>query len=429
MNVVVANTIGKLDSGELVVAFPSRWDSVVAHKAGGRFDFYPCELGYVSALLKRDRPDLNVTMVDGCHECLNADEYIERLKPLQPNILITECSSLTYSAMTRVRKALRCVAYLAGSYGMANREQAERDGWKVLTGEFEYQIADLFGIAHPDTPYVDLDWLPYPDDTDVSRIEYEEPFGNPYSGMVQMYATRGCPLACNFCVVPTYYGGHGKSHKSHRCRDVNRVCGEIESMARKYAGRFNGAYFHDETHNANPKWLAGLCKEIIRRGLNVYHYDAMCGYWTFTEELIALMASAGYCNIRVGIESLSQDVGRGIGKVVFEDKLIRVLEWCKQYGIRTYGTMQVGAVNSSEEKDLKTLEGLLELRHRGLLDIWQHSVSTPQQGTPFYEDAKNNSWLITDDQTKYNGVRSVVSYPHYSADRINAVKREYESRS
>jgi len=429
MRVIVANTVGKLDSGELVVAFPSRWDSVVAHKVGGRFDFYPYELGYTSAMLKKFRPDFNVTMIDGCHECLNADEYLERLKLFHPNVLITECSALTYQAMTRVRKGLRCSAYLAGPYGMANREQAERDGWKVLNGEFEYHIADAFGITHPDTPFVDLDWLPYPEDHDVSRIEYEEPFGNPYNGMVQIYATRGCPLACNFCVVPTYYGGHGQSHKSHRCRNVDNVCDEIESLANKYGDRFNGAYFHDEAHNANPKWLAEFCQALIRRGLNRYHYDAMCGYWTFTEELIALMAQAGYCNIRIGIESLSEDVTRAIGKVVFEDKLIRVLEWCKKYGMRTYGTTQVGAVNSSEERDLKSLEGLLELRKRGLLDIWQNSVSTPMPGTPFYDEAKKNGWLITDDMTQYNGVRSVVSYPHYSAERINFVKREYERLS
>ena len=429
MRVIVANTVGKLDSGELVVAFPSRWDSVVAHKVGGRFDFYPYELGYTAAMLKKFRPDFNVTMIDGCHECLNADEYLERLKLFHPNVLITECSALTYQAMTRVRKGLRCSAYLAGPYGMANREQAERDGWIVLTGEYEYQIADDFDIPHPATKYIDLDWLPFPEDDDVNRIEYEEPFGNPYGGMIQMYATRGCPLACNFCVVPTYYGGHGQSHKSHRCRNVESVCDEIETLSKKYEGRFNGAYFHDETHNANPQWLAQLCQTMIKRGLDCYHYDAMCGYWTFDKKLIALMAKAGYCNIRVGIESLSEDVGRAIGKVVFEEKLIRVLEWCKEYGIRTYGTAQVGAINSSEEKDLKTLEGLLDLRQRGLLDIWQHSVSTPQPGTPFYDVVKARGWLLTDDPLQLNGVHATVSYPHYSADRINAVKKEYERLS
>ncbi len=433
MNIVIANTVGRLDSGELVVTFPSRWSSVVAHKVNGNFDFYPYELGYVSAMLKRELPKgwATVTMVDGCHECLSADEYIPRLALLRPDVLITECCALTYPAMTRVLHGLQALGYakagawLGGPYGMYNPVQATNDGWSVMTGEYEYRIADAFQLPHPPGQYIDLDWLPFPEDDDIRRIEYEEPFGNPYSGMVQVYASRGCPLACKFCVVPMYYGGHGNSHKSHRVRDVESVCAELGYLAAKYTDRFNGAYFHEETHNANPEWLAALCEEIIAQGLNRYHYDAMCGYWTFTEDLIGLMARAGYCNIRVGIESLSQGVGKRIGKVVFEDKLIKVLEWCKKYGIRTYGTLQVGAQGATEAGDLDTLESVLDLRRRGLLDIWQHSISTPQPGTPFFDEVKQAGYLITEDIRHFNGVQAVVSWPDYPAERINAVRRRY----
>jgi len=435
MNIVIANSVGRLDNGDLVVEFPSRWSSAVAHKVDGRFDFYPYELGLTAAMLKRDLPPnwANVIMVDGCHECLSAEQYIERLSKLEPVILITECSALTYPAMTRVARGLRergmltGGAFLAGPYGMYNPAQAMKDGWSLLQGEYEYQIADAFRIAHPIGDYVDLDWLPFAEDDDVSRIEYEEPFGNPYPGMVQMYASRGCPLACKFCVVPMYYGGHGKSHKSHRVRNVDSVCDELEYLANKYSGRFNGAYFHEETHNANPVWLDSLCDRIIDRGLNRYAYDAMCGYWTFTQPLIRKMAMANYKNIRIGIESLSDGVGKRIGKVVFEDKLIKVLEWCKAYGIRTYGTLQVGAQGATEKGDMETLDSVLELRHRGLLDIWQHSISTPQPGTPFYDEVKQAGYLITEDISRFNGVQSVVSWPDYPADRINAVRRAYLS--
>lgn len=431
MNIVIANTVGRLDDGRLVVAFPSRWDSAVAHKSAGRFDFYPYELAYTSAMLKRACVG-KVTMVDGCHECLTADEYAQSIGALRPDILITECSALTYPAMTRAMQTLKAkglkVAMLAGPYGMHSPDKARTDGWDIiLRGEYEYQVADYFAAPHPLGEYIDLDWLPLPEDVDIHRIDYEEPFGNPYPGMVQTYATRGCPLACSFCVVPSYYGGHGKSHKSHRTRDVESVCAELEYLARKYAGRFNGAYFHEETHNANADWLASFAEALIRHGLNRYHYDAMCGYWTFTEDLIALLAKAGYCNIRVGIESLDTGVGKTIGKVVFADKLIRVLEWCKKYGIRTYGTAQVGAQGSTAVKDMATLRGLLDLRDRGLLDIWQHSVSTPQPGTPFYAEVKAAGQLITEDPARFNGVQAVVSWPDYPASEINQVKRIWES--
>jgi radical SAM superfamily enzyme YgiQ (UPF0313 family) len=206
------------------------------------------------------------------------------------------------------------------------------------------------------------------------------------------------------------------------------VCDEIQYLADKYKAatpQFTGCFFNEETHNANPEWLASLAETIIQRGLNKYSYDAMCGYWTFTEDLVNLLARAGYIYIRVGIESLSQDVGKAIKKVVFPDKLITFMQWCKTAGIQVYGTTQIGAQGSSKQADLATLSALWELKKNGLIHRWQHSVSTPQPGTPFYEQVKTDGLLLTDDITQYNGVQAVVSWPHYTADEINQVKGIY----
>jgi len=430
MRIVIANTVGKLDNGQHVIPFPSRWDY-----AGKEhwFSYYPYELAYTSTLLKRELPDADVIMIDGNHEQLGVEEYIARLRPLQPDVLITECSALTYPAMTRVMQAGEAKrAILTGPYGMHNPHKALSDGWDdVLFGEYEHLVLAALkansGIVY-DGKYLDLDYLPWPEDDDISRINYSE-YSNPMPGLIQVYPTRGCPLSCTFCVVPMYYGGHGHSHKSHRTRDVNDVCDELEYLAMKYHGRFNGAFFNEETHNANVEWLASFAETLIRRGLNRYHYDAMCGYWTFTEDLVKLLARAGYCYIRVGIESLNQNVGKSIKKVVFEDKLITFLEWCKAAGIRVYGTSQIGAQGSSEEADLQTLVGLWKLKRDGLLHRWQHSVSTPQPGTPFYEQVKAGGYLLTEDVQRYNGVEPVVSWPHYPADRIAHVKQVYLANS
>ena len=430
MRIVVANTVGKLENGQHVIPFPSRWDY-----AGSQhwFSYYPYELAYTSTLLKRELLDADVIMIDGNHEQLGVAEYIERLRPFAPDVLITECSALTYPAMTKVMQEVSApLNLLAGPYGMHNPIEARRDGWIVINGEYEDKVLRIIQEITEDIPtsydggYINLDWLPWPEDDDISRINYSE-YSNPYPGMVQVYPTRGCPLSCTFCVVPMYYGGHGRSHKSHRTRNVEDVCDEIQYLAKKYDGRFSGCFFNEETHNANPDWLASFAEALIRRGLNRYHYDAMCGYWTFTPDLINLLARAGYCYIRVGIESLNQQVGKSIKKVVFEDKLTQVLEWCKAAGIRVYGTSQIGAQGSSEEADLQTLEGLWQLKNAGLLHRWQHSVSTPQPGTPFYEQVKAGGYLLTEDITQYNGVQAVVSWPHYPAERINYVKQVYSA--
>lgn len=87
-----------------------------------------------------------------------------------------------------------------------------------------------------------------------------------------------------------------------------------------------------------------------------------------------------------------------------------------------YITLQVGALGSTEKTDLATIADAKDWIQRGLLQKWQLSTSTPQPGTPFYEQAKANGWLLTEDLSYYNGWNAVVNYPDYPADRIMAVR-------
>lgn len=418
MNIVIANGPGRLDNGSDVILFPSRWDSGVQ---AAPFRFYPYELAYLSTLLKRELPSDYVKMIDGNIMGLGADQYANVIRQYNPDVLICECSALTYGTMTRVAQAVNSGwNILCGP--MATYAGANLDGWNnTVVGEYEHKVLALLKGKPEPAGYVDLDWLPWPEDEDISRINYDEI--NHYArGTVQLYPTRGCPLSCTFCVVPTYYGGHGKSHRSHRVRDVDNVCGEIEYLASRYAGQFSGCYFNEEAHNANVEWLASFAEALIKRGLNKYQYDAMCGYWTFTEDLVKLLGRAGYRQIRFGVESTSEQVGKTIKKLMHVEKIEQLMQWCKAAGIGCYGTFQIGAPGSSEATDRQTIADLNRWRQQGLMQKWQVSTSTPLPGTPFYAQAKANGWLLTEDLSRFNGFHPVLSYPDYPAERIFQVR-------
>lgn len=428
MNIVIANAAAIMDNGTKVVPFPSRWDSGVPQVL---FRWFPYELAYASALLKRELPNDTVTLLDGNLENWSGDRYIKEIGRLQPDVLVCECSALTYPTMTRVMQTVNGHAYgtvesiLCGP--MAHDvARSWGDGWNhCVAGEYELRVLEILGGTVPpeactDAGLINLDWLPWPDDS-MGRDRYYEINHYAPPAMIQAYFSRGCPLSCNFCVVPTYYGGHGKTARSHRCRDVEDCCDEIEYLAAKYLN-FNGIYANEEAHNANAEWFVSFCETLIRRGLNKYQYDAMCGYWNFTEEMVKVAAAAGYKQIRFGVESTSLQVGKSIGKTIHLEKMERFMGWLKQYGIKAYGTVQIGAMGSTEATDRQTIEDVRRWYAQGLMQKHQVSTSTPQPSTPFYDEAKRNGWLTTEDINLYDGINAVVSYPEYPSERIAAVR-------
>lgn len=431
MNIIVANAPGVLDNGQEVIPFPSRWCSGLPKGQRAPFKFYPYELALLSALLKRELPDANIKMLDGNIEGLNGDRYIQEIAKYKPDVLITECSALTYPTMTRVMQAIEPeLSFLCGPMGAYDSSRALDNGWKIVAkGEYELSVLEALGGTIPDEArtngLVNLDWLPWPEDEDVDRTRYREI--NHYidyksnDAIVQLYATRGCPLSCTFCVVPSYYGGHGKSHRSHRFRDVDDVCDEIEYLAQRYPN-FKGCYFNEEAHNANAEWFALFCETLIQRGLNKYQYDAMCGMWTFTPELVQLAKRAGYRQIRFGLESTSEAVGKAIKKTLHKEKTEQFLTWLKAAGIGAYATIQVGAMGSTEESDLATIADVKTWIRRGMIQKWQLSTSTPQPGTPFWTLCQRNGWLLTENPEHLDGYRACVDFPDYPARRIQYVR-------
>lgn len=429
MTIVIANAPGVLDSGQEVIPFPSRWDSGVPGKKP--FSFYPYELAYLSALLKRELDGEKVVMLDGNLEGWDGTRYAHEISKLQPTTLICELSPLTYPTMTRVMQLVDNLVYhdlnsiLCGP--AANLDTVYVDGWHYhVKGEYELEVLNILKHPVPVEAYtpaglVNLDWLSWPEDEDIDRSRYYEINHYAPPAVIQVYPTRGCPLSCTFCVVPSYYGGHGKTSRSHRTRDVDDVCNEIEYLAWKYPN-FHGCYFNEEAHNANTEWFVAFCEALIRTGLHLYQYDAMCGMWPFTKELVTLAKRAGYRQIRFGLESTSEQVGKAIKKTIHKDKTETFLGWLKEAGIGAYATIQVGAMGSTEESDRQTLADVKDWIRRGMLQKWQLSTSTPQVGTPFYELVKDNGWLVTEDIGAYDGMRAVVDFPTYPAERIQLVR-------
>ncbi|MBI2465051.1 radical SAM protein [Candidatus Shapirobacteria bacterium] len=424
--VLIANSVGKDDDGNHYILFPSRWSTCVGKTKS--FNFYPYELGYLSSMLKQNK-DLEVKMVDGNYEELTAEEYFEKYKKFMPDYLVVETSSVVYKYDLRFalkfKEKYGTKIIFCGQHPTAFPKEVLADGVDyVATGEYEPAVVKLVSGEKPKTidgiypnpvkELLDVHTLPFPEDDDISRMNYTRIGGCDYKE-IEFFATRGCPMNCNFCVArQTYYG-----KPNFRVREVQNVIDEIKYLKNKYP-EMDGIFFDEENHNSNKKFVMELCQAIIDNGLQDLKYDAMCGYWTFDEEMLTMMRKAGYYKIRIGIETASVKTALGMVKNVNVDRIIEVLKMAKKVGMRMYATFTFGSPDSNLTEDGKTLDLIEKLTKEGLLWDFQASVCTPQPGTPFYNLLKSRGNLLTDDWRKYNGNTAVYEYPDYK-------KRDIES--
>jgi len=103
---------------------------------------------------------------------------------------------------------------------------------------------------------VDFNLLPLPSREIFDLEEYRE---NPYSMGVQ--SKRGCKFGCVYCLHRFLMGS------TYRLRSPEKVVGEIEVLVDKYD--VNSFYFVDPVFNVPFDHGRGICREIIRRKLDV----------------------------------------------------------------------------------------------------------------------------------------------------------------
>ncbi|MFH2136957.1 MAG: radical SAM protein [Candidatus Omnitrophota bacterium] len=435
MKIVIANSIGVDKNGYYIIHSPSRWSEGVKNKHHW-FAYYPWELAYLSGLLKRETKH-DVRFLDGCLEKLDLREYYKRITAQKPDILVMESATRMIDENIRlavdIKKALGTKLIFVGQHASVFPEQLIEKGIDyVCVGEYEYTVLEIVqgklknnipGLyPNERRPLLDINDLPWPEDEDVSRLDYARP-GEPSSEFmeIQMYGSRGCPMTCNFCVARHIY----YNQPNWRPRKVKDIIAEIKYLKTKYPA-MEGVFFDEEAHNGKKEFLLELCSGILAAGLEGLHYEAMCDVRFLDRQVLAAMQKAGYYKIRVGIETASENIMRGINKIIDINILRQRLSEAKELGIKTYGTFTFGALGSTEKEDTKTIVLIKDLIENNLLDNLQVSICTPAPGTPFFDIAQKENFLRRDlGFAEYDGGNfSVVNYPGYDCKKIQAMKNK-----
>ncbi len=185
-------------------------------------------------------------------------------------------------------------------------------------------------------PAFDFNRLPF-SEIDL-KIDY-----SPYRarGSYPIQTKRGCAHRCLYCTYGRIEGC------TYRARSASRIVDEIEQAS----GRLGNVTFEfvDSTFNDPPGHAEAICKEIIRRKLEVRLRTMGINPANVTRELFDLMGSAGFAQIDCTPDTASPKMLAGLKKNFMRADLENAARIVRDTGIPTMWFFIFGGPGENEE--------------------------------------------------------------------------------
>ncbi|MCP3955326.1 MAG: radical SAM protein [Desulfobacterales bacterium] len=437
MNVVLANPAAR-ESVDAVreryyIKAGSRWPWSYVKKKGtpNTCCFFPFFQAYSAALLQQD--GFNVHVIDGVALDLSAEEFIRRLGPIDPDLLVVETATHAIhhdmALLTEIKRQLPGVTIMAtGLHATVFPEELLATCPAVsfvAMGEYEYTVREVArrlaahvrdfsmdGLAHNRDGYTwvspckgripDVNTLPRPafelfpsnDTPDLAR--YHDGINTDWPA-VTLHASRGCPYRCDFCAWNQVMYDSG----SYRPFDPARVVDEMAYVQKQFGAR--EIYFDDDDFCVSRKHVMALCREMSARNLGL-PWACMGDAMNVDEEMFRAMAAAGCIFMKFGVESGSRRVLRNIGKPLKPERAVDVARWGRKYRVMTHATFSLGLDGETPA----SMRATLALANRIPFDTAQVSIATPFPGTRYFEKLRRRGQLDDTNWGAFDGTRSCV---------------------
>jgi len=257
----------------------------------------------------------------------------------------------------------------------------------------------------------DLDHLPLPARDLLPMANYRDYFCDMPQPTAQIWASRGCPFGCVFCLWPSVIYGTRK----YRVRDPVKVAEEMKIVVEEYKPA--SIFFDDDTFNIGKSRILQLCSEIAEKNIKV-PWAVMARPDTSDEEALRALKEAGMCAIKYGIESGDQSILKRSGKSLDLQKAEETINITKKLGIKTHLTFTVGLPGEDKDTALKTLEFALRMNP----DSAQFSICTPFPGTQYFHEANKRGFINFDDFSDFNGAgKAVIRTEYLSSEDLEKI--------
>lgn len=383
----IANLLGRL-----VKRFYGQWPALHTAYAMGALRAQGYEVHYTRSVQEAQQSDLVI---------------------LPSSIVAHETELDTVRSLSAAKKPMLVIGPFAS---VMSQPYLER-GAKVLSGEPE-QFFHRWGIPEslfdgkaeviPNNVQQPLDELPYP-----AWDTLPKPFLPAYGllsplrqRMIPMIATRGCPYSCfHYCVYPMQQG------RAVRRRDPQKIAEEMVYWS-DHLG-LNRFVFRDPVFSIHRGHTMALCDALEATGRK-FRFLVETHLRNMDEELLLRLKKVGLEWVKVGVESVSPEVLKGIHRyTVSVDEQREKIRMISAHGVNVQAMYILGSPPDTQETCAATIDYALELGSTTA----QFNIFTPYPGTPVYREFAGK--IIAKEMQEFTQNRLVFRHEQMSGEQID----------
>jgi len=386
----------------------------------------PLGLGYIASVLRKNGHTVQVIDCDVRERgvFLSIDKITKRVLEFDSELVgITATINSILSGLEiakSIKKVQNVIPVIMGGHQptFSYKELLKQYNWVdvVVLGEGELTMLELVekrleeldtikGISFkrgndiiktpPRALIEDLDSLPFPARDLFPPLDkynsfvFQKKRGITRAGFhIRTITSRGCPYACSFCSVSSFY--KLSPGRKYRVRSVNNVVDEIKNLVEEYNISF--VHFSDDNFFVLPKRAVQIAQELEDRDLDIAFTFATRPDQVCQNERFIKMLAKNCFGVEIGIENGCNQV------LVRYNKGLTVNEnECALKILRSAGIPEIiGYIMFNSQTTLEELiDNCLFLERNNLIDEPHviYSKLVPYPGTPVYDKLKRSGHL------------------------------------
>lgn len=393
---------------------------------------YPMVPSYAATLLKENGFD--VVWDDGIAEEIAYQKWLKRICETNPDMIIMESKTPVIKRHWVITDELKqklpnVIVVLVGDHVTAMPHEtmehchvdyvvtggnydfsllelanflAEKEGYDTMPTGIYYREGDEIQEGNKAYLERDLNLLPMVDRELTQWKMYSEKNGNfKYLPGTYTMAGRDCWWGrCTFCSWTTLHPGD-----NFKVITPTRLLDEIGILIEKYGVK---EIFDDSGCFPHGAWLHEFCNGMIERG---YHKKVVMGcnmrVGALNQEDWDIMGKANFRFILIGLESVVQSTLDRLDKGTKVAQIEETMKMAKKAGLEPHITTMVGYPWETKADSQETIDFVKGMFVNGYIDSLQATIVVPYPGTPMFDEAKKNGWLLTEDWDHYDMRESV----------------------